>query len=390
MRIPPPRTWQENKEEGRAHYNAEAFDLALNSYRAALTGSAPPRERQIILSNIVACRLKIGGSAQNSAALADAKQCVAINNRWPKGHIRLASCHIALNKSNDACNALQRALTLDPSNQVARNMLTAELRRDRVRSQEYSTSDDVSDRPYPSAPQQPDEFGVDMNERGNWGGVNWGEWRHQIGYRWEKCLAWYYDLNSDAKSLLRLLGLLVVLYVMLGGRFGLDSGRRGRKLGNYGRGNVYHHYNNRGNGQSYGGAYDYGGSSDSRYGSAYDFSYHDSYQRPRRNQSSSSMHFPNLFDGSLPSMMCLFGILFLAQKFLGVNPFHALMIARGMGLGGFRRGMGLGGFGRGMGLGGFGRGMGGFRRGMGGFGGGWGGFGMGHNRRRWGGYAGGY
>jgi len=74
MRIPPSRTWRENKEEGRTHYSAENFELALNSYRAALTGSAPPPERQLILSNIVACRLKIGGSAQNGAALEDAKQ----------------------------------------------------------------------------------------------------------------------------------------------------------------------------------------------------------------------------------------------------------------------------------------------------------------------------
>ena len=303
-------------------------------------------------------------------------------------------CCIALNKSNDACNALQRALTLDPSNQIARNMLTAQLRRDRVGSQEYSPSDDVSDRPSPSAPQQPDEFGVDSNERGNWGGLDGGEWMRQIGYRWERCLAWYYDLNSDAKSVLRLFVSLVVIYVMLGGRFGLDGGRRGRKLGNYGRENVYHHYNNRGNGQSNGMGYGNGGSSDRQYGSTYDSSYDDSYERPRRNQPSSSSHFPNLLDGSLPSMMCIFGILFLAQKFLGVNPFQALMMLNMMG--GRRRryggmGMGLGGMGMMMNMmGGFGRGMGGFGRGIGGFGRGWGGFGMGGNQRRGGGYARGY
>jgi len=273
-------------------------------------------------------------------------------------------------------------------------MLTAQLRRDRVGSQEYSPSDDVSDRPSPSAPQQPDEFGVDSNERGNWGGLDGGEWMRQIGYRWERCLAWYYDLNSDAKSVLRLFVSLVVIYVMLGGRFGLDGGRRGRKLGNYGRENVYHHYNNRGNGQSNGMGYGNGGSSDRQYGSTYDSSYDDSYERPRRNQPSSSSHFPNLLDGSLPSMMCIFGILFLAQKFLGVNPFQALMMLNMMG--GRRRryggmGMGLGGMGMMMNMmGGFGRGMGGFGRGIGGFGRGWGGFGMGGNQRRGGGYARGY
>merc|ERR1711862_723697 len=43
----------------------------------------------------------------------------------------LASVYIKLNRSNDAYNSLQLALALDPSNQIARNMLTSQLRRDR-------------------------------------------------------------------------------------------------------------------------------------------------------------------------------------------------------------------------------------------------------------------
>lgn len=169
------RTWQQLKEEGRSYYNANQFEAALTSFRRASAmnaSSAPPPqyERQIILSNIVACRLKIGGRAQTEAALEDARQvrrrthfycrsqwlpptcdfwllmciihilfvcillwlasqCIAVNDRWAKGHVRLASVYSAIGRSNDACNSLQRSLQLDPSNQHARRMLTQELRR---------------------------------------------------------------------------------------------------------------------------------------------------------------------------------------------------------------------------------------------------------------------
>ena len=57
-------------------------------------------------------------------------QCIALNPNWSKAHIRLASAYIAQgDHSNDACQALQRALSLDPSNKVARQMLVNELRR---------------------------------------------------------------------------------------------------------------------------------------------------------------------------------------------------------------------------------------------------------------------
>lgn len=66
------------KDQGKNHFERQEYAQALASYRAALSPeftTSPPRdEKQIILSNIVACRLKIGGAAMASAAIEEAKQ----------------------------------------------------------------------------------------------------------------------------------------------------------------------------------------------------------------------------------------------------------------------------------------------------------------------------
>eukprot|EP00977_Amphora_coffeiformis_P027063 scaffold32744_cov160-Amphora_coffeaeformis.AAC.1 len=130
-----PRSWLGLKEAGGRAFQQGNYEEALNLYRMALRPEyecALTADRQVILSNIVACRLKIGGEAQAAAAVNDAKQCVELNPNWSKGHVRLASAYSALGKSNDACNSLQTALRLDPTgNPTARRMLIRELRRER-------------------------------------------------------------------------------------------------------------------------------------------------------------------------------------------------------------------------------------------------------------------
>ena len=54
-------------------YAREDFEEALKLYRAALP-STRGHERQLLLSNIVACRLNVGGLAQAEAAVDNAKQ----------------------------------------------------------------------------------------------------------------------------------------------------------------------------------------------------------------------------------------------------------------------------------------------------------------------------
>jgi hypothetical protein len=78
MRIPSSSTssWQGHKEQGKAAYERDDYDAALMSYGAALNPNlyCPAAEKQILYSNMVACRLKIGGAAQAEAAVETAKQ----------------------------------------------------------------------------------------------------------------------------------------------------------------------------------------------------------------------------------------------------------------------------------------------------------------------------
>lgn len=62
-----------HKDDGKNYFRQENFQEALTSYRAALL-TAPETEKQILLSNIVACRLKIGGPVMAAAAVEEAKQ----------------------------------------------------------------------------------------------------------------------------------------------------------------------------------------------------------------------------------------------------------------------------------------------------------------------------
>ena len=76
-------SWTAYKNQGKQRYERGQFQGALQSYNSALhpdlASSMPAMERQIILSNMVACRLKIGGRAQAEAAVENAKQvCPAI------------------------------------------------------------------------------------------------------------------------------------------------------------------------------------------------------------------------------------------------------------------------------------------------------------------------
>eukprot|EP00586_Coscinodiscus_wailesii_P006288 CAMPEP_0172482720 /NCGR_PEP_ID=MMETSP1066-20121228/9303_1 /TAXON_ID=671091 /ORGANISM="Coscinodiscus wailesii, Strain CCMP2513" /LENGTH=374 /DNA_ID=CAMNT_0013246077 /DNA_START=64 /DNA_END=1184 /DNA_ORIENTATION=+ len=350
MRHDPPETtsstqssrrssWRELKNEGRAEFNENRFHDALTSYRTALTLNPPAYERQVLLSNVVACRLKIGGRAQASAALEDARQCVAINDRWAKGHVRLASAYIALNKSNDACNALQRALTLDPTNQTARSMLTQELRRDRTTTSTAAANDAYAGASAPPPPEEttPHPHRQEYNDvdDGGGGGEGYGatssELIQRVHFYWERLRSRYAGLNGDVKTLLKVLVGLSVLYVGFGGRFGLSRGTAARR-GNYGNGNAYDRY--------YGGRRrpvpetyddedpydDYDPYDDRGRRTTTSSDYEHTASSHRGSSTSFGIHFPDLFDGSLPSMMCIFAILYAAHKYAGIQPFHALMM----------------------------------------------------------------
>lgn len=285
-----PTTWREWKTRAAKQFQDGNYDAALYSYTQALrpdlnnnsNGSSSSSssisisssDRQILLSNIVACRLKIGGRTQAAAAVETAKQCIQLNPQWAKGHVRLASALIAMDDptmSNDACRELQRALQLDPGNPTAREMLVKELRRDhRARyaasaasSSESSSAAATNRPPNPSAPPQymDDQNFSQRNSDSSWpsssspatassstsnsqqrqqqhqeygstNGIRFQDvdididetptWRERFQFHVARAKTWYGTQSDDVKTLLKVMAVLVCLYVALGGRFGLE------------------------------------------------------------------------------------------------------------------------------------------------------------------------
>ena len=291
------RSWLDWKEDGKRAYEKGDYIHALESYRQALRPEyeCPTKADQAVLwSNVVACRLQLvensrstndtttttstnddgstggrgRGDPQARAAVEDAKQCVTLNPNWAKGYLRLASAYIALGgHSNDACNALQSTLRLDPGNPNARQMLVRELRRDHAAAFAASAStvenddnsinnnninnndDDLRDPPMnpnftpppttssfsnsnsyaqssasasfsafappssaPTPPSPPDSSVDD--------GLTW---RERVTFTTGRWWDWYQNLSADTKTMIKIGLVIVFLYVAFGGRFGLLS-----------------------------------------------------------------------------------------------------------------------------------------------------------------------
>jgi len=338
-----PSSWIGHRDQAKQYYERGDYEAALTSFMTALSPEyeCPAAERQILLSNLVACRLKVGGAAQARAAVENAKQCIDINPQWSKGHVRLASAYIALGgHSNDACNALQRALSLDPRNQTARDMLVRELRRDRAGS---------SSVPSDAPPQYDDE--PDYTDR-DYGDVHSPSFGERVQGYTSGLRRWYRSQTDDVKTFLGIVLILLCLYVAFGGRFGLMGLERNQR-GNYGYGNAYDRY---------------------RYGSS---SYHDDYssnsrhnhRKHSRRASSSYYHHDDsnyhgwrdwysiscIHDRSPLSLLVFLGLAsFVSLNFLfsplyimwGLHLFGVLRRRAGWGVGGYGMGNGGGMFGR--------------------------------------------
>ena len=373
-----PRSWLGWKQAGRAAYERGDYTQALSCYRTALRPEyecAVTADRQVLLSNIVACRLQLGGKAQAEAAVRDAQQCVDLNASWSKGHVRLASAYAALGKSNDACNALQTALRLDPGNRTAREMLVRELRRERVQGATTTNVDNNEDAPPPQNPSHvpPTEMPTPSSSSTNTttpgasaqqqqGGVRridvdvdegW-TWQDRLRFYQTQVTDWYASQSNEVRSLLKAGLVFLVIYVAFGGRFGFASSNSSRPLhGNYDQGNAYdQYYQNRASSSSNNHAYDhsYPSSSNSRRNDYYnnhdDYYGNIGYSRRGGGSSYSSYGYSgSSWETSLPSIAMIAGIAYLCHL-AGINPLHALLMMNAMG-GRRRHRFGGGGFGGG-------------------------------------------
>ena len=80
------RLWKESKDAGQRAFVNEDYPEALNQYTKAIdlltsreqAGSSNSnintKEHQVLLSNVIACRLKIGGVDMVTKAVEDSKQ----------------------------------------------------------------------------------------------------------------------------------------------------------------------------------------------------------------------------------------------------------------------------------------------------------------------------
>jgi len=248
--------------------------------------------------------------------------------------------------SNDACNSLQRALQLDPSNPTARDMLVRELRRDRHAGgstaqqptpsaspsyvQPTAPPQDQDDRDYATRPP-PQYRDVPNNV------VDEITLRDRLSFYYNRCKMWYFAQSDDVKTLLKVFVAVLLLYVSFGGRFGLGSTSGVRELGNHQQHERRNYDSRQYNDRYHGGRRSSEQSSRSRY---YD---DDDYYGRRQRWRSSSYSF---LDGGMQSMLIILGVAYLCHR-NGINPINVLFILRM--IGGRRRRRfyrgGMGGFG---------------------------------------------
>ena len=359
------------------------------------------RARAQMRSNIVACKLQLNDAA---SALEDARLCVEACPTWPKGTLRLAECQSALGLSNECCNTCQRALTLDPGNEVALRLLRKELRNRNRQSSSSSAStstsaastssrdDATSQSPSPppsasaSAPPSSNRSSQGSNNSAPAGGgssasadiddnpLSYGmsdffsDVRERFDVLWRNAPATTRFLlvtGAIAVALAIVSGVTSLLGQRDAARIGAGDGsydkyrNGGDTMGNYGGDSAYARYGGKSGGSRRSSNLGYGeggGGSANSYSSHYSSRYTAS-----RHRSS------NLFwDGSrgyfgAPSYLGMMAIGGAAYYVFGVSPWQVISVINFLsGRGGFVH-IGGGGFG-----GGFGRGMGfGGRRGFG-------------------------
>ena len=375
MSFPPRSDWKLSREQGRSLFRQGDYVGALHAFQTTLERGRSSsvllnrmsiQDEQITLSNVIACRLNIGGIDHARAAIEEAQECITLNPRWSKAHVRLASAYLCLGVcegdggndpsrrnrySNDACNALQTALQHDPNNRTARQMLVQELRRRdapgsdphdrdppinpnyRPPSSSFSTTSN-STSAFPVHMEEEDESpstGEDGLSNSN-AEVNWITLlvsRVQNGAH--KLQLWYMTLSNDQRIALHTVLFLLFLYIGFGGRFGWESSSPNHRkmMGNYGHDNVYEQYRReKQNAPKYSGGYDQNYYQHQNYASSRRMNEHSSY---RQDSYRSSQNSYSSFRMSEMSGILYIGIMFAAVyvgRLYGLNPWQVLMMMR--------------------------------------------------------------
>lgn len=114
---------QIHKDRGDTHYKAASYRAAIEDYSQAIAVCSAQAESNLLYicySNRCACFLQL---QRYQEALYDAQQCTALKPDWPKGYLRLGSCHQRLGRTTEAITAYNQVLSMDSGNQEAREAL---------------------------------------------------------------------------------------------------------------------------------------------------------------------------------------------------------------------------------------------------------------------------
>lgn len=111
---------EEFKAQGNKFFAEKNFAQAAESFTKAIEASPAPNH--VLYSNRSACFASLKDFPQ---ALQDAEECVKINPSWAKGYNRVASAEYGLGKFEEAKTQYEKALSIDPSNAMAKEGLKA-------------------------------------------------------------------------------------------------------------------------------------------------------------------------------------------------------------------------------------------------------------------------
>jgi len=122
---PPAPNASELQQQGNQAYKQRNFDQAIHFFTLAIATYSDNAAPAQLFSNRSAA---LCGKERYTDALNDADWAVRQQPQWAKGHSRRANALHALRRLDDARGAYEKALELDPTNQLVRNSLESLLK----------------------------------------------------------------------------------------------------------------------------------------------------------------------------------------------------------------------------------------------------------------------